>query len=71
MALDTYEMRFNGIKIAFFSKKHKKSPNSATRLPTVQRLRYTTFLNTSPKLDICPFQLLLKALSLCKILLKC
>ena len=35
------------------------------------RLRYTTFLNLSPKLDICTFQLLLKALSLCKILLKC
>ena len=35
------------------------------------RLRYTTFINTSPKLDICIFQLLLKALSICKILLKC
>ena len=35
------------------------------------RLRYTSFLNTSPKLDICTFRPLLKALSLCKILLKC
>ena len=44
---------------------------SAPRPPSVLRLRYTTFLNTSPKLVICTFQLLLKALSLCKILLKC
>ena len=44
---------------------------SAPRPPSVLRLRYTTFLNTSPKLDICYFQLLHKALSLCKILPKC
>ena len=44
---------------------------STSRPPSVLRLRYTTFLNTSPKLDICTFQLLLKALSLCKILLNC
>ena len=44
---------------------------SAPRPPYVLRLRYTTFPNTFPKLDIFTFQLLLKALSLCKILLKC
>ena len=44
---------------------------SAPRHSSVIRLRYTSFLNTSPKLDICTFQLLLKALSLCKILIKC
>ena len=44
---------------------------SAPRPPSVIRLRYTSFLNTSPKLDICTFQLLHKALSLCKILVKC
>ena len=44
---------------------------SAPRPSSVLRLRYTTFLNTSPKLDICTFQRVLKALSLCKILLKC
>ena len=71
----------------FFQKTYKKSPNGwglrhqtpkasgfwglRPRPPSVLRLRYTTFLNTSPKLDIFAFQLLLKALSLCKILLKC
>ena len=44
---------------------------SAPTPSSVLRLRYITFFNTSPKLDICTFQLLLKALSLCKILLKC
>ena len=44
---------------------------SASRPPSVLRFRYTIFLNTFPKLDICTFQRLLKALSLCKILLKC
>ena len=63
------------IKIAVFSKKLTKNRPTAggfaPRPPSVLRLRYTTFFNTSPKLDICTFQLLLKALSLCKILLKC
>ena len=88
MALNTSEMWFNGIKIAFFLQKtYKKSPNGwglrpqapkasggrglRSRPSSVLRLRYTTFINTSPKLDICIFQLLLKALFLCKILLKC
>ena len=44
---------------------------SAPGPPSVLRLRYTSFLNASPKLDICTFQLLLKTLSLCKIQLKC
>ena len=44
---------------------------SAPRPPSVLRLRYTTFLNTSLKLYISIFQLLLKALSLYKILVKC
>ena len=75
MALNTCEMYFNGIKIVVFSKKLTKNRPTAggfaPRPPSVLRLRYTTFLNTSRKLDICTFQRLLKALSLCKILLKC
>ena len=54
------ELWFNGIKIAFFS---KKSPNGwGLRLQTLVcdmfELGYTKFLNTSPELDICIFQLL-------------
>ena len=68
-------MYFNGIKIAVFSKKLTQNRPTAggfaPRPPSALRLRYTTFLNTSPKLNICTFQQLLKALSLCKILLKC
>ena len=68
MALNTREMYFNGIKIAVFSKKLiKNRPTAggfAPKPPSVLRLRYTTFLNTSPKLDICTFQRLLKALPL-------
>ena len=76
MALSSCEMGFNGIKIAVFSKKLTKNcPTAggfAPRPTSVIRLRYTSFLNTSsPKLDICTFQLLHKALSLCKILVKC
>ena len=74
MALNTCEMWFNGIKIAFFSKKLQKSPNGwglrpqtlkpsaaggpAPKLPSVIPLNYTSFLNTFPKLDVCIFQLL-------------
>ena len=74
MALNTCEMWSNGIKIAFFSKNYKKLPNgwglrpqtpkasggwgSAPKTPSVIHLSYTGFLNTSPKLDICIFQLL-------------
>ena len=50
----------------FFQKNLQKI---APRPPSVLRLRYTTFLNPSLKLNICTFQLLLKALSYCKILL--
>ena len=75
MALNTCEIRFNGIKIAVFSKKLTKNcPTAggfAPRPPSVLHLRYTTFFNTTLKVDICTFQLLLKGLSLCKILLKC
>ena len=74
MALNTCEMWSNGIKIAFFPKNYKKSPNGwglhpqtpkppaaggpAPKLPSVIHLSYTGFLNTFPKLDICIFQLL-------------
>ena len=34
-------------------------------------LSYASFLNTFPKLDICNFQLIVKALFLCKILVTC
>ena len=54
MALNTCEMYFNGIKMAVFSKKLSKNRPTAggfaPRPPSVLRLRYTTFLNTSPKL---------------------
>ena len=43
---------------------------STPKPPSQLRLRYTSFLNASPLLDICTFQLLLKALSLCQIQLK-
>ena len=84
MALNTCEMWFNGIKIAFFPKIYKKSPNGwalfplapeasggwrpAPRSLVCDTLSYTTFLNTFSKLDICTFQLLVQTLSLCKIL---
>ena len=63
MALNMYEMWFNGIKIAFFSKKlpnswgeaPKASGGPAPRPPSVIRLSYTGFLKTSPKLRICTF----------------
>ena len=75
MALNTSEMYFNGIAIPVFSKKltknHLTAGGFAPRPPSVLRLRYTSFLNTFPKLDICTFQRLLKTFSLCKILLKC
>ena len=69
MDLNMCEMWFNGIKIAFFSKKLQKiaqqlDPQSSQPLgasppdpPSVIRLSYTGFLKTSPKLRICTFQL--------------
>ena len=66
-----YEMWFNGIKIAFFQKITKNRPavgGFAPRPPSVMRLSYASFFNTSPKLDIYTFQLLVFALSVCKIL---
>ena len=78
MALNTCEMRSNGIKIAFFSKKLQKTaqrlgaspPDPQTPVCDIH-LSYTSFLNTFPKLDICIFQLLVLALFLCKILVTC
>ena len=55
MALDTGEMRSNGIKIAFFSKKLQKIVQRlggfASRPPSVIRLNYSTHLysNSSPQ----------------------
>ena len=71
MALNMCETRFNGIKIAFFSKKLQKiaqrSPQTPQSLmplrdpppdpPSVIHLSYTGFLKASPKLRICTFQL--------------
>ena len=72
MALNMCEMWFNGIKIAFFSKKLQKigqqlgaspaDPQSLRPLgppdpPFVMRLSYTGFLKTSPKLRTGSFQL--------------
>ena len=70
MALNTCEMWFNGIKIAFFPKKLQKSPSDwrlcpqtpiATGLglrpqtPVCNTFEYTSLLNTSPKFNICIF----------------
>ena len=61
MALNMWEMWFNGIKIAFFSKKLQKIAQqlgaSPPDPPSVLRLSYTDFLKTFPKLRICTFQL--------------
>ena len=43
----------------------------APKPPSVIHLSYTSFLITFPKLDICIFQLLVKDLFLCKILVTC
>ena len=77
-------MRFNGNKIAFLPKncsaagsfalrppKPLAAGGPAPRPPSVIPLSHTSFLNTFPKSDICTFQLLVKALSLCKILITC
>ena len=68
MAVNTCEMWSNGIKIAIFSKNLQKSPSGwglcpqtpiATRgwglrpkTPVCETFEYTSFLTTSPKLDI-------------------
>ena len=61
MALNTCEIRFNGIKIAFFSKKLQKIAQHLGAKPpdplSVIRLSYTGFLKMFPKLRICTFQL--------------
>ena len=52
----------NGIKIAFFQKITKKSSSGfelRPRPPSAMRLSYTSLLNTSSKLDISAFQLLI------------
>ena len=57
MAVNTCEMSFNGIKIAF-PKTYKNRPAagvSATIPPSVMRLSHTGLVNTSPKLDIGTF----------------
>ena len=71
MAVNTYEMWSNGIKIAFFSKNLQKSPSGwglcpqtpiATRgwglrpqTPVCDKFKYTSLLNTPPKWDIFAF----------------
>ena len=71
MAVNTCEMRSNGIKIAFFFQKPTKiaqllgasppDPHSRRRLgdppadPVCDTFEYTSLLNTSPMLDICSF----------------
>ena len=60
MAVNTCEMRSNGIKIAFFSKSLQKSlPSGGWELhpqtPVCDTFEYTSLLNTSPKLDVCTF----------------
>ena len=71
MAVNTCEMRSNGIKIAFIPKNLQKSPSGwglcpqtpiATggwglrpQTPVFGTFEYTSILNTSPKLDFCIF----------------
>ena len=71
MAVNTCEMWSNGIKIAFFFQKLIKiaqrlgalppDPHSHPRqglrpkTPVCETFEYTSFLNTSPKLDIFAF----------------
>ena len=71
MAVNTWEMWSNGIKIAFVSKNLQKSPSGwrfcpqtpiATgsrglrpQTPVCGKFEYTSLLNTSPKLKICLF----------------
>ena len=71
MAVNTCEMWSNGIKIAFFSKNLQKSPSGwglcpqtpiafggwglRPQTPICDTFEYTSFLNTSPKLDIFAF----------------
>ena len=67
MALNTCQMWFNGLKISFFQKLTKNRPAAGGFAPkppeppaapqnlSVMRLSYTTFLNTSPNLDINAF----------------
>ena len=67
MAVNTCEMLSNGIKIACFSKNLQISPSGwglCPQTPVCDTFEYTSFLNTSPKLDIFAFQLLIFALSL-------
>ena len=87
MGLNTCELRFDGIKIAFFSKNYKKSPNGWGRGPQTPKafgdwgprpqtsvcdtFEYNSFLNSFPKLDTCTFQLLAYAPFRCKIRFKC
>ena len=78
MAVNSCEMWSNGIKIAFFFQNLQKLPSSwglcpqtpiATggwrlrpKTPVCDTFEYTSFLNTSAKLDIIAFQLLVFAL---------
>ena len=63
MTLNTCELWFNGIKIAFFPKnrptagppKPPAAGDPAPKPPSVIHLSYTSFLNTFPKLDTCIF----------------
>ena len=55
MALNTCEMRSNGIKIAFFSQKLRKiAQRLCPQTPVCDTfdLQYTSLLNTSPNLNI-------------------
>ena len=80
MAVNSCEMWSNGHKIAFSFQKLTKiaqrlgalppDPHShrwmgaPPQTPICDTLEYTSLLNTSPKLNICTFELLISALSL-------
>ena len=58
MAVNTFKMWSNGIKIAIFSKNLQKSHSGwglRPQTPVYDTFEYTSLLNTSPKVDICNF----------------
>ena len=75
MALNMCEMWFNGIKIAFFPKNYKKSPNSwglRPQTPVCDTFELHWFSENVSKVTHLHFStILVEALSLCKILVKC
>ena len=74
MVLNTCEMWFNGIKIAFFQKNSKKSPSDWGLVPwspSVIRLNKLVYLHKSPDLDTFIFNFWFKPSPFRKLSVKC